>query len=353
MKKKLTISVLAIFLKTICAAQQVFTAANLPLPGTVHRFREGTAINFPNASQGSSWSFLPQSFLTRDSSRVTYNNISTVSEAQYYPQANMVKERIDFQTNFGTISRDTLLYFYRSDASGLYFHGTCKPGETPPFPFVRENLEIPFPLSSGTVFQFRDTSDYYYMGSLDSTLQRTYLYERYEVLGSGSLSLAGNTHQVLPVKYTYSSTDSVFTYNPGNNPWNFNFTSSNGQDYFRFYSTDMGTSVLNGNFYNNEGQDDWQISYLLNSPGITSMAGAETAGPILYPNPGRGIFSIRNSSQSLFICNIFDAQGRLVSKQESPSLFFNNGNLPAGAYTVQLISADGKLSFTKRLMVEK
>lgn len=335
-------------------AQLIFNASSLPQPGTVHTYVEGTAVSFPNPLAGNSWNFATTPFFANDTSKMTYKAIASVPESQYYPQANMVKERIIVQNNPGfPVNRDTLFYFYRFDNSGLYLHGTCRPGEQPPFPFSGEQLEFPLPLGMGTNITLKDTSDIFYMGSTDSTWQRSYVNQNYQVLATGNLTLAGNTHQVLALKHTYSFRDSVFTFNQTTSTWNYSFTGSNSTDYQYFFSPALGTYVLKGEYYNTEGPDDWTISYILNPPGTTSAGKTTGRDIVIYPNPASKSIRIKGGPEGKFSCRISDATGRLVRETEANSLVVEVGDLPPGEYQIQVAAWDESISFTRRVLISR
>jgi hypothetical protein len=335
-------------------AQLTFSASGLPQPGIVHTYVEGSAVLFPNPLQGNSWNFSTTPFFANDTVIMTYKATSSVPELQYYPQANMVKELIIALNNPGFPSeRDTLLYFYRYDNNGLYLQGTCRPGEQPPFPFSGETIEFPLPLAMGTNITLKDTNDVFYMGSTDSTWQRSYVSRNYQVLATGNLTLAGNTHQVLALKHTYSSQDSVFYFNQTSNIWNFGFEGSNSTDYQYFLSPALGTYVLKGNFYNSEGPDDWAIAYILNSPGTTSAGKTVGQDFVVYPNPASKSIRIKGGPEGKFSCRISDATGRLVREAEVNSLFVEVDDLPPGEYQIQVASGDGNISFTRRILISR
>jgi len=332
--------------------QLLFDASSLPATGTVHRYNEGLANTFPSGASGSSWSFIPTPMFVEDSSRYTYKSIAETPEAQYFPEANMVKERILIQNSFGTAYRDTILYFYRYDNSGLYYHGNCPPGQAPPYPYLGETIELPFPLSNGSFDEISDFVEFTYTSGDDSIMQRSYITRTYDVTAEGALTVAGNTHQVLALLFTYESIDSVFTFSQATNAWIFDFTSDNVSEKESFYSPAMGTAVLTGEFFPSEGPG-WTIAYLTNPPVTTGLSSPVFADALVYPNPSSGVFNVNAGVQGKFRCRIFDLNGRLVQEQFVNSMFFTTNDLPTGNYTMLLESADGKMSFSRKLAVSK
>ena len=332
--------------------QLLFDASSLPAAGTVHRYNEGLANTFPSGASGSSWSFTPMPMFVNDSSRYTYKSIAETPEAQYFPEANMVKERILIQNSFGSVYRDTLLYFYRYDNSGLYYHGLCQPGQAPDYPYLGETIELPFPLSNGSFDEISDFVEFTYTSGADSIMQRSYITRTYDVTAEGALTVAGNTHQVLALLFTYESIDSVFTFSQATNAWIFDFTSDNVSEKESFYSPAMGTAVLTGEFYPSEGPG-WTIAYLTNPPVATGISDAEQDAAIVYPNPSNDVFHVNTGTAGKFNCRIFDLNGRLVQEEMVSSMFFTTDALPTGDYMMLLESLDGKLSFSRKLVVAK
>lgn len=332
--------------------QLLFDASSLPAAGTVHRYNEGLANTFPSGASGSSWSFTPMPMFVNDSSRYTYKSIAETPEAQYFPEANMVKERILIQNSFGSVYRDTLLYFYRYDNSGLYYHGNCPPGQAPPYAYLGETIELPFPLSNGSFDEISDFVEFTYTSGADSIMQRSYITRTYDVTAEGALTVGGNTHQVLALLFTYESIDSVFTFSQATNAWIFDFTSDNVSEKESFYSPAMGTAVLTGEFYPSEGPG-WTIAYLTNPPVATGISDAEQDVAIVYPNPSNDVFHVNTGTAGKFNCRIFDLNGRLVQEEMVSSMFFTTDALPTGDYMMLLESLDGKLSFSRKLVVAK
>ena len=345
-------STLSLFLLINIAAfgQLQFDASSLPPVGTVHRYKEGMSYTYPDGGSGSSWSFMSSPFLVEDSSRYTYKSIAETPEAQYFPFANMVKERILQQNSFGSAYRDTLLYFYRYDDSGLYFHGICPPAGLPTFPYAGDILELPFPLSNGSFDEFNEFVEYYYTSGADSLLQRSYNTRTFEVTAEGALTVDGNMHDVLALLTTYESIDSIFVYSEPSSSWIFDFTYTSNSSKEQFYSPAMGAAVLTGEYYPSEGPD-WTIAYLTNPPVTTGVSDAKQDAAIVYPNPSSDVFHVNTGTAAQFRCRIFDLNARLLQDEMVNSMFFTTNALPAGDYTMLLESTDGKLSFSRKLVV--
>ncbi|MFN5370901.1 MAG: T9SS type A sorting domain-containing protein [Bacteroidia bacterium] len=333
-------------------AQIAFDASHIPTPGTVHKFREGDAMSFPSESSGTNWNFTTTASLANDSSIYTYKSIAETPEAQYFPDANLVKERILYSNEFGMPQYiDTLLYFYRYDATGMYYHGLCAPGQEPYYPYVGESIEFPMPMQSGSVI-VRDTMiDSYYNNGVDSVFQRRYVTRTFNVLAEGTLNILGIAHEVLAMTMVYESTDSTFIYSESLGQWLFDYSSPYSSDKNYFFSPGLGTAVLTGEFYNTE-LTDWTVSFITNAPISTSIETDEHVAPNVYPNPSHGAFQITNLEPGKFRCRIFDTAGRIVSEEEVNSMFHSTTTLPRGEYVMLLESANGKTSFTRKLLVK-
>jgi hypothetical protein len=343
---------LSFFIVSNLLAQIVFNESHIPTPGTVHKFREGDAYSFPSGSSGTNWNFTTTASLANDSSIYTYKSIAETPEAQYFPDANLVKERILYSTEFGMPQYiDTLLYFYRYDATGMYYHGICAPGQEPYYPYVGESIEFPMPMESGSVI-VRDTMiDSYYNNGIDSVFQRRYETRTYNVVASGTLSILGISHEVLAMTMLYESTDSTFTYSEASGQWLFNYSSPYFLEKEYFFSPGLGTAVLTGEFYNSE-LADWTVSFITNAPILTSIETDEMSAPNVYPNPSQGVFQISNIEPGRFRCRIFDTVGRTVSEEQVNSLFYSTTALPRGEYVMLLESVNGNARFTRKLLVK-
>jgi hypothetical protein len=334
------------------SAQLEFNASHIPTPGTVHKFREGDAMSFPSESSGTNWNFTTTASLANDSSIYTYKSIAETPEAQYFPDANLVKERILYSNEFGMPQYiDTLLYFYRYDATGMYYHGLCAPGQEPYYPYVGESIEFPMPMQSGSVV-VRDTMiDSYYNNGVDSVFQRRYVTRTFNVLAEGTLNILGIAHEVLAMTMVYESTDSTFTYSEASGQWQFDYSSPYSSDKNYFFSPDLGTAVLTGEFYNSE-LADWTVSFITNAPISTSIETDETSAPNVFPNPSQGAFQIASIEPGKYRCRIFDTAGRLVFEEQVNSLLYTTTALPRGEYIMMLDSAKNSARFTRKLLVK-
>jgi hypothetical protein len=95
------------------------------------------------------------------------------------------------------------------------------------------------------------------------------------------------------------------------------------------------------------------IAYLTNPPVTTGLSSPVFEDALVYPNPINGVFNVNAGVQGKFRCRIFDLNGRLVQEQFVNSMFFTTNDLPTGNYTMLLESADGKMSFSRKLAVSK
>jgi hypothetical protein len=334
------------------SAQIAFDASHIPTPGTVHKFREGDAMSFPSGSNGTNWNFTTTEFLANDSSIYTYKSIAETPEAQYFPDANLVKERILYSNEFGMPQYiDTLLYFYRYDATGMYYHGLCAPGLEPYYPYVGESIEFPMPMEAGSVIVSDTMIDSYFSSGADSVFQRRYETRTYNVVASGTLDILGISHEVLAVTFQYESADSSFTYSEASGQWIFDFSSPYSSDKNYFFSPALGTAVLSGEFYNSEGAD-WTVSFITNAPISTSIETDETSAPNVFPNPSHGAFQIANLEPGKFSCSIYDTAGRLVEQEMVNTMFYTTSELPKGDYLMVLESQDAKIRFSRKLLVK-
>jgi hypothetical protein len=73
---------------------------------------------------------------------------------------------------------------------------------------------------------------------------------------------------------------------------------------------------------------------------------------MLYPNPGSGLLQWSGANPPAK-ARVFDALGRLQAQLSFSGGRIDIGHLPAGAYSVQLLDAEGALIATQKVVLQK
>lgn len=350
--KQIFFSLVLLCLSTAVIAQPTFTSADVAAVGSTTTFRTtftlaDTLISF-TTGENQAWVITPPTVgLEEDTLTINYLNPADVTGAETVPGCNLVQQFLS--------TSDNESYFEFLGITPEAYSNLAYTSDTNQEIEIYEEPEVVFelPLEYGNEFSNTSIDTFtFFLGfdGIDSVKSIYTTSDLNEVDGWGTLTIAGDSYNVLMIKVTYSFLTTTYHYIDGS--WVFQSTEEEEPELnYLFISPDFGGFVASaGSYDDGKGGIGTYISYLIESEITTSTTSPENQVLKLFPNPSANQ-ALLSGLQAKDLIQVYDLSGRLVKADQanSNSYLINTSDLSNGIYTVR-VKHENTLSSVKLIV---
>jgi hypothetical protein len=339
-------------------SQPIFTSADVAAVGSTTTFRTtyslaDTAISF-TSGENQAWAITPPALgLEEDTLTINYLNPADVPGAETVPGCNLVQQFLS------TIDGD--YYFEFLGITPQAYANLAFSSETNQEIEIYEEPEVVFelPLENGDEFSTTSVDSFtFFLGfdGIDSVKSIYTTTDLNEVDGWGTLTIAGDSYNVLMIKVIYNF--SITTYHYIDGSWVFQSTEEELPELnYLFISPDFGGFVASaGSYDDGKGGIGTYISYLIESEITTSTTSPENQVLKLFPNPAQDYFQFTFDNKDASLMSLYDINGRLILEKgmnSDVSNFVDVTTVSPGFYFLKITNSKGEILGNQKVVINK